>query len=64
MDGRSEKREKIFLQDLQTFLRIPSVRNEQTATQEAPLGKEVYEALCYMLKRGEEEGFAVKMLMD
>ncbi|EPZ37731.1 MULTISPECIES: dipeptidase PepV [Anoxybacillus] len=55
-----KKREKIFLQDLQTFLRIPSVRNEQTATQEAPLGKEVYEALCYMLKRGEEEGFAVK----
>ncbi len=55
-----KKREKALLQDLQTFLRIPSVRNEQTATKEAPLGKEVYEALCYMLKRGEEEGFVVK----
>lgn len=55
-----KKRESAFLQDLQTFLRIPSVRNEQTATTEAPLGKEVYEALYYMLKRGEEEGFAVK----
>lgn len=55
-----KKREKALLQDLQTFLRIPSVRNEQTATEEAPLGKEVYEALCYMLKRGEEEGFVTK----
>ena len=55
-----KKRESALLKDLQTFLRIPSVRNEQTATQEAPLGKEVYEALCYMLKRGEEEGFVAK----
>jgi succinyl-diaminopimelate desuccinylase len=54
------KRKEQLIQDTQTFLRIPSVLDETTATAEAPLGKGVYEALQYLLQRGKEEGFTVK----
>jgi succinyl-diaminopimelate desuccinylase len=54
------KRKESFIRDTQTFLRIPSVLDETTATDEAPLGKGVYEALQYLLQRGKEEGFTTK----
>lgn len=54
------KRKDALIRDTQQFLRIPSVLDEESATEEAPLGQEVYEALQFLLKRGQEEGFIAK----
>jgi len=45
---------------LKELLQIPSVRNEQDATPEAPFGKEVKRSLDYTLQLGKELGFAVE----
>ncbi len=55
-----EKRKDDLIRDTQTLLRIPSVLDEERATAEAPLGQGVYEALQFLLKRGQEEGFIAK----
>jgi succinyl-diaminopimelate desuccinylase len=54
------KRKEALIQDTQALLRIPSVLDEENATEEAPLGQGVYEALQFLLQRGQEEGFTVK----
>ncbi|AEH46828.1 dipeptidase PepV [Parageobacillus thermoglucosidasius] len=54
------KRKEELIRDTQALLRIPSVLNEEDATEEAPFGRGVYEALRFLLQRGQEEGFAVK----
>lgn len=54
------KRKDQLIEDLQGLLRIKSVLNEAEATEEAPLGKNVKEALDYTLQLGEKDGFAVK----
>lgn len=54
------KRKDKLIQDTQKFLRIKSVLDEESATNEAPLGQGVFEALQYLLRRGEEEGFVTK----
>jgi succinyl-diaminopimelate desuccinylase len=54
------KRKEDLIRDTQEFLRIKSVLDEASATKEAPLGQGVYEALQYLLRRGEEEGFTAK----
>jgi succinyl-diaminopimelate desuccinylase len=55
-----EKRKDQFIQETQDFLRIKSVLEEEKASDEAPLGPGVKEALDYMLRLGEKEGFAAK----
>jgi succinyl-diaminopimelate desuccinylase len=57
-----EKRKEALIQDTQQFLRIKSVLDEENATEEAPLGKGIYEALMYLLEKGEKDGFTVKNL--
>jgi succinyl-diaminopimelate desuccinylase len=54
------KRKEELIRDTQQFLRIKSVLDEASATKEAPLGQGVYEALQYLLRRGEAEGFTAK----
>ncbi|MFS8185209.1 dipeptidase PepV [Rossellomorea marisflavi] len=55
-----ENRKEDLLKDLQKFLQIKSVMDEEDATEEAPLGKGVKEALDYMLSLGEKDGFTPK----
>jgi succinyl-diaminopimelate desuccinylase len=55
-----EKRKDDLIHDLQRLLQIRSVRNEDTASLDAPLGKEVKEALQFMLDLGEKDGFQTK----
>lgn len=54
------KRKDELLKDTQRFLQIKSVLNEENSTPEAPLGKGIQEALQFMLKKGEADGFIVK----
>ncbi|MGM0903322.1 MAG: dipeptidase PepV [Bacillota bacterium] len=55
-----EKRKEQLIQDTQRLLQIKSVLNEENSTSDAPLGPGVKEALDFMLKLGEEEGFTPK----
>ncbi|TYS19864.1 dipeptidase PepV [Rossellomorea vietnamensis] len=55
-----EKRKSDLLGDLQKFLQIKSILNEENTTDEAPLGEGVKEALTYLLNLGEKDGFAAK----
>ncbi|TMU85971.1 dipeptidase PepV [Bacillus sp. BHET2] len=55
-----EKRKDDLLNDLQGFLQIKSVLDEENVTEGAPLGKGVKEALDYLLTLGEKDGFTPK----
>ncbi|MFD0827238.1 dipeptidase PepV [Neobacillus sp. M.A.Huq-85] len=55
-----EKRKEALLKDAQGLLHIKSLLDEENATQDAPLGKGVKEALDYMLTLGEKDGFIPK----
>ncbi|MCR2821797.1 dipeptidase PepV [Lederbergia panacisoli] len=55
-----EKRKKDLITDLQGLLKIESVLDENHATEDAPLGVNVKQALDYMLKLGEKDGFTPK----
>lgn len=55
-----EKRKEQLIQDTQRLLQIKSVLDEESSTSDAPLGPGVKEALDFMLKLGEEEGFTPK----
>ncbi|WP_050181090.1 dipeptidase PepV [Domibacillus robiginosus] len=54
-----KKREVELIQDLQALIQIPSVKSENV-TEEAPFGREVRQALDFMLELGEKNGFQVK----
>lgn len=54
------KRKTQLIKDTQEFLQIKSVLDEENGTPEAPLGVGIQEALQYMLKKGENDGFTVK----
>lgn len=56
----AEKRKEALIKDTQRLLHIKSILDEENATPDAPLGKEVKEALDYMLKLGERDGFVAK----
>jgi succinyl-diaminopimelate desuccinylase len=58
----AQSRKDVFLNKLIEFLRIPSILDESTATSDAPFGKQVDEALRYLLDLGEKDGFLVKNL--
>jgi succinyl-diaminopimelate desuccinylase len=55
-----EKRKEKLLTDTQGLLRIKSILDEENATEGAPLGIEVKEALDYMLNLGQKDGFIIK----
>lgn len=55
-----ENRKDALLLDTQNLLRIRSVLDEENTSPEAPLGKEVKEALDFMLHLGEQDGFTAK----
>ncbi|RIW35673.1 dipeptidase PepV [Bacillus salacetis] len=55
-----EKRKDDLLEDLQKFLQIKSIFDEENTTEEAPLGEGVKEALTYLLNLGEKDGFQAK----
>lgn len=55
-----ESRKEELIKDTQGLLHIKSVLDEENATEDAPLGKEVKEALDFMLQLGEKDGFAAK----
>ncbi|MCM3322990.1 dipeptidase PepV [Cytobacillus kochii] len=54
------KRKDDLIKDTQKLLQIKSVLDEENATSDAPLGKEVKEALTYLLNLGETDGFIAK----
>ncbi|MCM3787005.1 dipeptidase PepV [Domibacillus indicus] len=54
-----KKREGELIQDLQSLIQIPSVKSDQAA-EDAPFGREVRQALDFMLELGEKSGFRVK----
>ncbi|GMG79722.1 dipeptidase PepV [Bacillus safensis] len=49
-----------LIQDTQSFLQIESVLDEEGGKEGNPFGEKVDDALQYMLKKGEDEGFTVK----
>jgi succinyl-diaminopimelate desuccinylase len=54
------KRKEALIGDAQRLLQIKSVLDEEDATEDAPLGRGVKEALDYMLQLGEKDGFSSK----
>ncbi|WP_270179638.1 dipeptidase PepV [Alkalihalobacillus sp. CinArs1] len=54
------KRKEALLSDLNGLLEIESVLNEEDSTEEAPFGYKVREALDYMLRLGERDGYQTK----
>lgn len=49
-----------MIKDTQSFLQIESVLDEEGGKEGKPFGEKVDDALQYMLKKGEDEGFTVK----
>src|SRR5699024_4724518 len=56
----AEKRKDAFLEDLFALLRIDSVRDDDQATEDAPVGPGPKEALEAFLQIGERDGFKTK----
>ncbi|MDP4085912.1 MAG: dipeptidase PepV [Bacillota bacterium] len=55
-----EKRREALIKDTQELLHIKSLLDEEHVTPDAPLGSGVKEALDFMLKLGEKDGFTSK----
>ncbi|QED49001.1 dipeptidase PepV [Cytobacillus dafuensis] len=55
-----ENRQDALIEDTKKLLQIKSVLDEENATEDAPLGKGVKEALDFMLQLGEKDGFIAK----
>lgn len=62
MDWNKEvlARKEELIKDTQRLLKIKSLLDEENATPDAPLGEGVKEALQFMLKLGEKDGFVTK----
>lgn len=56
----SRKYEEAFLQDLKNMIKIPSLRNIEEASENAPFGKECRAALDAMFEIARRDGFEVK----
>src|SRR4051794_3918976 len=54
------KRKDDMLEQLKNLLAIESVLDESSAGLKAPFGRKIAEALEYMLKLGERDGFKTK----
>ncbi|WP_335871324.1 dipeptidase PepV [Bacillus sp. 2205SS5-2] len=59
-----EKRKEDLLADVKSLLQIKSVLDEENATDLAPLGEGVKEALDFMLQLGEKDGFYSKNVQN
>ncbi|WP_442595572.1 dipeptidase PepV [Neobacillus sp. D3-1R] len=55
-----EKRKDELIKETQQLLHIKSLLDEENATEEAPLGQGVKDALMFMLNLGEKDGFTNK----
>ncbi|MED3552910.1 dipeptidase PepV [Cytobacillus praedii] len=55
-----EQRKEALIDDAKKLLQIKSVLEEDQATEDAPLGEGVKEALDFMLQLGEKDGFTPK----
>jgi succinyl-diaminopimelate desuccinylase len=55
-----KKRKDNLINDTQQLLHIKSLLDDENATEDAPLGEGVKEALQFMLQLGEKEGFTSK----
>ncbi|WP_313799469.1 dipeptidase PepV [Cytobacillus sp.] len=55
-----EQRKDALIEDAKKLLQIKSVLDEENATENAPLGEGVKEALDFMLQLGENDGFTSK----
>ncbi len=55
-----EKRKDALIMNAQELLHIKSLLDEENTSPDAPLGKGVKEALDFMLKLGEKDGFTAK----
>lgn len=55
-----EIRKEALIEDTKRLLQIKSVLDEENATEDAPLGQGVKEALEFMLTLGEKDGFIAK----
>ncbi|MED3570737.1 dipeptidase PepV [Cytobacillus praedii] len=55
-----EQRQEALIDDAKKLLQIKSVLDEDQATEDAPLGEGVKEALDFMLQLGEKDGFTPK----
>jgi succinyl-diaminopimelate desuccinylase len=55
-----EKRKDELIHDTQQLLHIKSLLDEENATEDAPLGEGVKEALQFMLDLGDKDGFVSK----
>jgi len=54
------KRKEQITKDTQAYLQIKSVLDESGATEQAPLGTGIDQALQFMLNKGQIDGFTVK----
>src|SRR6476660_2755140 len=54
------KRKEDFINDLQGILQIKSVLDEESKTEDAPLGQGIKDALQFVLDLGEKDGFNAK----
>ncbi|TSI03060.1 dipeptidase PepV [Lysinibacillus sp. BW-2-10] len=56
----AQSRQDELLSELKQLIQIESVLDESNATEDAPFGPGPLEALQFMLKKGEEQGFITK----
>mgnify|MGYP000986535422 CR=1 FL=1 len=55
----AKKREPSLLQNLKELVAIPSILDPSTASEKAPFGQPIRQALDWMLKRAQDDGFKV-----
>ncbi|MFO1444197.1 dipeptidase PepV [Bacillus sp. Bva_UNVM-123] len=55
-----ERRKEALIEDTKKLLQIKSVLDEENVSADAPLGRGVKEALDFMLKLGDSDGFTAK----
>lgn len=56
----AEEKKEMIISELQALIQIPSVLQEDQATDEMPFGPKPLEALNHLLSEGEKEGFITK----
>jgi succinyl-diaminopimelate desuccinylase len=54
------KRKDPFLDDLMGLLKIPSVKDLSTSSEQAPMGENIKSALEFMLEKAQQDGFRTK----
>lgn len=62
--GEVEKRKEALIKDTMELLHIKSILDEECTFPDAPLGRGVKEALDFMLRLGEKDGFIPKNVGD